>query len=341
MRAMFYRLSFAVGFLCSLHASAAEPNLRGETAIAAAPKSTINSLGQQLVLIPAGEFLMGGGEKAEEVAAAFPQFGMKAEFFVDEYPQHRVRITKPFWLGKHEVTVAQFKKFVEATNFKTSAEREDNSRRGPGGWGFSIATKKFEGRKLEYNWRTPGFPIQDDYPVVNVSWDDAVAFCQWLSKQEGKTYRLPTEAEWEYACRAGTTTRYWCGTEPTSLAKAANTADADFYRAFPWYYEKAFTLAVGDGHALPAPVGRYPANPFGLCDMHGNAWEWTSDWYEEDYYKNSPLENPTGPTEPSELKVRRGGAWHTAAIWTRASFRNYNFTDSRYPNLGFRVVREQ
>ena len=128
--------------------------------------------------------------------------------------------------------------------------------------------------------------------MVNVSWNDAVAFCKWLSKKEGKTYRLPTEAEWEYACRAGTTTRYYSGDDPETLAKVGNVADAALKAKFPdWKY----TIKANDGYVFTAPVGKFKPNAFGLYDMHGNAWQWCADWYGADYYATSPLDDPTGP----------------------------------------------
>jgi len=321
------------GLLCN----AALPD-DGAPIESAAPKEIANSIGMKLVLIPSGEFMMGSAETAEDLLKVFPRYGMKADFFADEYPRHRVRITKPFYFGKYEVTNGQFAKFVDATGYKTEAERDEASRRGNGGWGFNQQEQKFEGRDPKYNWRNPGFSVPGDQPVVDVTWDDAIAFCDWLSQKEGKTYRLPTEAQWEYAARAGTKTRYWSGDDPETLAKIANTADADFFAKYPQYYPKEKTLAGHDGFVLPAPVGRFPPNPFGLCDMHGNVWEWTSDWYGKDYYSNSPTDDPPGPPDGNQ-KVRRGGAWHTAPLWSRASFRNYNTVDSRYPNLGFRVVQ--
>jgi sulfatase modifying factor 1 len=297
-----------------------------------------NSIGIKLVLIPAGEFLMGSGEPVEKILATFPNYDRKPEFFNDEFPQHQVRITKPFYFGACEVTNGQFRKFVEATGYKTQAEREEVHPLGSGGWGFNQAEQKFEGRDMKYNWRNPGFAIAEDGPVVDVTWNDAVAFCQWLSEQEGKTYRLPTEAEWEYAARAGTTTRYWSGDDPNSLARIANTADASFFRALPHYYPADKTVAADDGQVLPVKVGSYPPNAFGLFDVHGNVWEWTADWWAEDFYANSPTDDPQGPPS-GDKKVRRGGAWHSAPLFTRISFRNYNKVESRYPNLGFRVVR--
>ncbi len=161
-------------------------------------KEIVNSIGMKLASIPAGEFMMGGTEPAEELVKAFPAYHRKPEFFRDEYPRHRVRITRPFFMGTCEVTVGQFRRFVEDSGYKTEAERD-----GTGGWGYDPALGKCRGRDLRFNWRNPGFEQTDAQPVLNVTWNDAMAFCRWLSRKEGKTYRLPTEAEWEYACRAG------------------------------------------------------------------------------------------------------------------------------------------
>ena len=158
----------------------------------------------KLVPIPAGEFQMGGQESAEELVKAFAAYKRKPDFFKDEYPRHRVRITKPFYLGKYEVTVGQFRRFVEESGYKTEAETD-----GKGGWGYNAETGMCEGRKPAVQLaQSRASRRPTTIPCSNVTWNDAVAFCQWLSRKEGKTYRLPTEAEWEYACRAGTTTRY-------------------------------------------------------------------------------------------------------------------------------------
>jgi formylglycine-generating enzyme required for sulfatase activity len=127
----------------------------------------------------------------------------------DELPRHRVRITGPFYLGQYEVTRGQFADFVKDQGYKTDAETD-----GEGGWGWNDSTQKFEGRDPQYNWKNTGFAQTDSHPVVNVTWNDAVKFCEWLSRKEGAIYRLPTEAEWEYACRAGTMTLYQNGDDP-------------------------------------------------------------------------------------------------------------------------------
>ena len=153
----------------------------------------------EMVLIPAGSFIMGDNDGLD-----------------DEQPAHRVTITKPFYMGTHEVTVEQFRQFVEATNYVTDAEQGTGFQ---GAFAWNHDTAEFEMRD-EYSWRTTGFAQGDNHPVVNVSWNDAAEFCKWLSREEEMFVRLPTEAEWEYACRAGTTTDYFSGNEIEGVAKS-------------------------------------------------------------------------------------------------------------------------
>ena len=181
---------------------------------------TANSIGMKMVLVLAGEFLMGGQQSAKELVEAFPAYRRPADFFKDEYPSHRVRITKPFHLGKYEVTVGQFRRFTDETGSRPKPKRTARAAAG-----YDAAQGKCRGRDLKFNWRNPGFKQTDDQPVLDVTWNDATAFCKWLSRKERKTYRLPTEAEWEYACRAGTTTRYSNGDDPGKLAEVANVGD--------------------------------------------------------------------------------------------------------------------
>ncbi len=306
-----------------------------EATAGAAPVSAVtNSIGMKLAKIPAGEFLMGNHEPIEHMRAAFPQYEDRRFKDIDDYPAHKVRITRPFFFGCCTTTVGQFKQFVRDAGYQSEAERD-----GTGGYGYYADTKTFDlHRNPKHNWRDPGFPQTDDHPVVNVSWNDAVAFCQWLSKKEGRHYRLPTEAEWEYACRAGTTTRYWSGDDLESLGKIANLYDATTAAALPDWSK--FALKSSDGFVFTAPVGSFRPNPFGLYDMHGNAWQWCSDFYGEDYYAHSPLDDPQGPPS-GERHIRRGGGWLSWPMYVRASFRNYNTPQSRYFNLSFRVVREE
>jgi formylglycine-generating enzyme len=298
-----------------------------------APATQTNAIGMQLVRIPAGEFFMGATESADQLTKAFASYGRKPDEFSDEYPRHKVRITKPFFLGAHEVTVGQFRKFTDETGYKSSAETD-----GKGGWGYDPKTGMCSGRHPQFSWREVGFPQTDDHPVLNVSWYDAVAFCEWLSKKEGHTYRLPSEAEWEYACRAGTTTRYFHGDDPAGLAKVARLLNAAGDKDFAHVDQQVIFLKSGE--SFTAKVGSYQPNAWGLYDMLGNVWEWTSDWYGEEYYANSPLDDPRG-MDDANVKVRRGGGWNTFPLYARPAYRNWNTRGTRCINLGFRVLREE
>jgi len=266
-------------------------------------KLVTNSIGMKLTLIPAGEFMMGSKESPEELRNAFKDYAdpcLWVDHFGDQYPRHRVRITKPFYLGTHHVTVGQFRKFVEDTAYKTDAEQSYGVgvAIGPGGEEFTA------GR--QFNWRNTGFAQTDEHPVVNVSWNDATEFCRWLSRKEGKTYRLPTEAQWEYACRAGTTTRFYNGEDPEKLAQVGNVLDATCKARFPHLEDSA--IHGVDGYVFTSPVGRFRPNAFGLYDMHGNAAQWCSDWYGAKYYEASPADDPSGPNS-AKSRVCRGSSW--------------------------------
>jgi len=308
---------------------------------ATAPAALVDSLGIRFVLVPAGEFTMGSDEPVEALAAAYPDLERRRfEEIGDEAPAHRVRITRPFYLGQHEVTVGQFRRFVERSGYVPESIAD-----GTGGYGYepahdpskSARGDAFAGRDPRYSWRDPGFPQGDDHPVVNVTWNDAVAMARWLSETEGATYRLPTEAEWEYACRAGARGRYQFGDDPQALLRVANVFDAD--AAANWPRWSAHALAGHDGFAFTAPVGSFAPNAFGLYDMHGNAWEWTADWHDERYYGRSPAADPAGPASGA-LRVRRGGSWHTWPFYARCAYRNWNTPQTRYTLVGMRLLRE-
>ena len=272
-----------------------------------------NSIGMTLSLLPPGEFLMGSpnGETGR----------------YDDELQHTVRITNPYYVAIHEVTVGQFRQFVTATNYKTEAETD-----GEGGWGYEKETGFSQ--DVKYSWRDTGFLQGDDHPVVNVSWNDAVAFCSWMTRTEGVEYRLPTEAEWEYACRAGTTAMYQHGNNPEGLAFVGNVADGSFSEQFG---TKVITpISAKDGFVFTSPVGRFRSNAFGLFNMHGNAWEWCSDWYGN--YKSSAGNDPQGPSGGSD-RVLRGGGWGGTAGLCRSAGRSGLSPSYRDGNLGFRVAR--
>ena len=276
-----------------------------------------NSLGMTLVYVPPGTFLMGSpaSEKGRQV---------------DER-QHEVEISSGFYLGKTEVTIGQFRKFVTENGYQTEPEKD-----GQGGWGYS-PPDKFEGPLPKYSWHSTGWDMTDEHPVVNVTWNDAKNFCAWLSRKEGKTYRLPTEAEWEYACRAKTKTAYSSGDDPETLAQVANLADGTLLKKFP--KRKFPTIHAEDGYIFTAPVAKFRANDFGLCDMHGNVWEWCNDWYAADYYKDSPRRDPSGPATGTN-KVLRGGSWYSPPASCRAAARFWNEPTLRRFYLGFRVCRQ-
>ncbi|NCT95986.1 MAG: formylglycine-generating enzyme family protein [Comamonadaceae bacterium] len=310
-------------------------------AACAAPPPASDTLGIAFVRVPAGEFSMGSDEPASRLAASYPGLEpSRFEGLSDEAPVHRVRITRPFEMARHEVTVGQFRAFLQRSGHVPESIAD-----GTGGYGYNPAydpattprRDAFEGRSPRYSWQNPGFAQGDDHPVVNVTWNDATALARWLTQQEGRTYRLPTEAEWEYACRAGGTGRYQHGDDPAGLVRVGNTFDAD--AAANWPAWRARALPGHDGHAFTAPVGRYAPNAFGLYDLHGNVWEWVSDWYGEDYYARSPTDDPQGPADGS-VKVRRGGSWHTWPLYARCGFRNWNTVQTRYTLVGIRLVRE-
>lgn len=306
-----------------------------------ADAAVTDSLGIRFMRVPAGEFLMGSDESPQALARAFPHADpQRLDELSDEAPVHRVRITRDFWLGAHEVTVGQFRRFVEVSGYVPESIRD-----GTGAYGFNPSYEPsrtargdlFEGRDPRYSWLHTGFAQTDRHPVVNVTWNDAMAMAHWLSQREGVRYRLPTEAEWEYAARAGTRTRFPAGDDPAALLASANTFDREAALRWPRWREQAG--AGNDGHAFTAPVGSHAPNAFGLHDMIGNVWEWCADWYGEDYYAQSPLADPPGPAS-GQVRVRRGGSWHSWPLYARVAYRNWNTPESRHVLGGFRLLRE-
>lgn len=289
-----------------------------------------NSLGMRLVAIPPGEFLMGAAE-GDDLAKK------------EEKPPHRVRITRGFYLAAHEVTLGQFRAFVEATGFKTAAETDDR-----GTSGYDAERRGFEYDSPKYSWRSAGYAQDDKHPVVNVNWHDAQAFCKWLSGKEGRKYRLPTEAEWEYACRAGSTKRFVAGGAMRDLKPIANLCDEALEKKWDTSTVKKYGLDPShirflpwdDGHAFTAPVGSYKPNAWGLYDMLGNAGEFCSDGYDGDYYVASPEKDPAGPAKGTKGHVVRGGTFLNDARLVRASSRVECPDKYRNYVIGFRVVRE-
>jgi formylglycine-generating enzyme required for sulfatase activity len=260
-----------------------------------------NALSMKFMFIPPGKFAMGTSDA--EMAPWMEGNARSKSSFPGEQPQHLVTISRPFYLGKFEVTVGQFRAFVEATGYRTEAETD-----GKGGYSAK------GGQKPEFNWRDIGIPMTDSYPVMNLTWNDATAFCGWLSKATGQTYRLPTEAEWEYACRAGSAGAFCFGDDRAMVEEYA------------WYYS----------HRLPHPVGLKRANAWGLHDMHGNVLEWCGDPYRE--YTRALAIDPYGPGH-EDVRPARGGCFIDDVFDCRSARRLANSLNNRQMR-GLRAVWE-
>jgi formylglycine-generating enzyme required for sulfatase activity len=286
------------------------------------PVRITTSLGLELVRIEKGEFTMGSKELPSEL------------------PIHKVRLTRDFYLAAHPVTVGQFRAFVKATGHKTEAES------GKPVTGFDAEAKWFSNKK-SYSWKDPGFEQTDSHPVVCVSWNDADAFCKWLTKKEGKTYRLPTEAEFEYAARAGTTTRFSSGDEDKSLKGVANLADQALLKrmdrkiaamnAAPKGNKSGGVADFDDGYPFTSPVGKFKPNLWGLYDVHGNVWTWCRDWAGK--YTAEDQVDPTGPAKPSGGRTIRGGAWFVGPLRCRSANRVQRPPAESFCYVGIRVAR--
>jgi formylglycine-generating enzyme required for sulfatase activity len=270
------------------------------------PKSDVAPQ-HHMILIPGGTFRMGDD-------AGLPH----------ERPAHDVTL-KPFWIDKHEVTVAQFRAFNQATGYKTEAEE----------WGWSAVFDKQQGTWVKGDgatWRHPHGPTgptpRDDEPVTQVSWNDAAAYAKWAN------LRLPTEAEFECAARGGLVNKpYSWGDDLRPNGKPA---------ANWWQGTFPNNDTAEDGYAGLAPVAQFPPNGYGLHDMTGNVWEWCSDFYADDYFSHSPKQDPTGPPTGSD-RVIRGGSFMCAENFCtnfRVAGRSKNTPDSANTNLGFRCARD-
>ena len=267
------------------------------------------------VLIPSSEFLMGStdDEQARFLEATKTSYNkLAADRLASEGSQHQVRITRPFRLSRHEVTVGQFRQFVKESGYRTDAERD-------GKGGFSHLNGKWV-QDPSFVWNAESnFDQTDDHPVKNVSSNDAIAFCQWLSRKIGSQYLLPTEAQWEYACRAGTT-EYW----------HSGDGEVDVLQ-FGWFRSNSDRRSH--------PVGQLKPNAFGLFDMHGNESEWCSDsWLEQQKYLSEPVDDPVGPPI-SKHRVHRGGSWDFVPEFGRSATRSADYASHRDGHIGFRVAQ--
>lgn len=238
-------------------------------------------------------------------------------------PQHRVDV-KSFSVGKFEVTRGEYRVFAEATD-----------RASDGCFVWTGAEHEMDRAK---DWRNTGFAQDDRHPVTCVSWDDASAFAKWLSQKTGKSYRLLTEAEWEYAARAGTaTSRYW-GDAGELACGYANGADQTVRQQVRGASEWEI-VDCSDRYAYTAPVGSYRANAFGLHDMLGNVWEWTQDCWNEGY-GGAPADGSAWASGNCSWRVVRGGSWEDAPLALRAAMRVGSPHVIRVYTRGFRVARD-
>jgi formylglycine-generating enzyme required for sulfatase activity len=263
----------------------------------------------ELVVIPAGRFTM--GSSAAERALAF-------EGTDRESPQHSVSV-KSIAVGKYAVTKGEFAEFVSAKSYVTEAEKDDGC--------YVWKDSKWQTDKA-YNWRNVGFKQEDDHPVACVSWNDAQAYVQWLSQTSGKTYRLLTEAEREYAARAGTQSAFWWG-------DTINTSRANYDGTGLSYNGSA----EGDYRQATVAVSSFKANSFGLYNMHGNVFEWVEDCF-HDNYSGAPTDGSAWTTGCSgNYRVLRGGSWSYNPAYLRSAFRFWDAPDNRNFISGFRLAR--
>lgn len=274
--------------------------------------------GLDLTWIPDGLFVMGTDTPPEASAASFGGIGA---YYEKECPAHTVTISG-FWMGKYQVTNAEFARFVTSTGHVSQAERQ--------GWGYITDEEGVWRKASGVSWNSPGWVTEPTQPVVLVSWYDAMAFVSWLASTTGEPFGLPTEAEWEYACRASSTTEFVWGDSPEDGCGWANVADMSARVRFPSWE----TFAWPDGYVYPSPVGSFRHNGWGLYDMVGNVWEWCDDWLGT--YRSEPQHDPLGPSSGS-LKVRRGGSWCYYPRACRSSFRHKYAPEARDNSLGFRV----
>lgn len=266
-----------------------------------------------MVVVPAGTALLGSTE------AETTREGRAPAFAAYEHPQRRVTFDRPFAVGRSHVTQREYATFVGAT------------KRPMGDCVVAIDGKWSDGREVGYSFARPGWAQRGDEPAVCVDWDDATAYAAWLSQRTGARYRLPTEDEWEFSARGGTTTARWWGDEAATICARVNGGDRRYSKVMP--ADKSANAACDDGFAHTSPVTHFAPNPFGLNDMLGNAWQWTADCF---------VAVPGNPAPPHYCKGRsiRGGSWHNSVSTLRAATRFSLPPDMRSSSLGFRVMRE-
>lgn len=267
-----------------------------------------------LVDIPSGCFIMGSPEK--EIGRDFDE------------RYHKVCL-EAYKMTRHEITVGSFNEFVDATGYITDAE---NSSFTPPGCKVQLSRWKW-GYKADANWRNPGFVQQTDHPVVCISQQDAIEYAKWLSALSGSRFRLPREAEWEYAARAGTNSAMYWGDDFTFSCLHANALDQSTTGSI--LDRPDFTLPCDDTYQYTAPVGSFKENPFGLYDILGNVWEWTCSGYDPEYGGREKQ-----CQSASVYHMVRGGSWVSRPTGLRSAYRGWKRSDERFNDTGFRIVEE-
>jgi len=275
--------------------------------------------GPEMVVVPAGSFMMGSPED-------------ESDRMNNEGPRHRVTFDRGFAMGQTEVSVGEFRLFVEDTGYRTDAEEAGASRV------YDLNSGRMD-RQSGINWRHDyaGDEASDDLPVLHVSWNDAVAYTQWLSEQTGRSYRLPSEAEYEYALRAGTQSPYWWGSGPPDSAVENLTGERD-QSPTGARWNVAFRR-YDSGFWGPAPVGSLEPNPFGLYDMGGNVMAWVEDCWHDSYVR-APGDGTAWVNPGCNRRVIRGGAWSSTPAMSRSAFRIASDPDGADMRVGFRVARD-
>jgi formylglycine-generating enzyme required for sulfatase activity len=308
-------LASAIALAAAISAASAQAPLTAAQERALAPQDRFHECAgcPELVVVPAGSFLMGSPASEQPREA-------------NEGPQHAVTIARRFALGRLEVTVDQLAAFVDATghDMGTSCDVWQD-----GAW------KMREGP----TWRKPSFSQTGAHPAPCVSFDDAKAYLAWLSRRTGKIYRLPTEAEWEYAARGGARTRFHFGDSDRDYCRYGNGADQAARKGVPGAAADWDFLRCNDGFAFTAPAGSFAPNPFGLHDMLGNVFEWVEDcWH--DSYDGAPADGAAWISGDCGTRVQRGGAWGYPPDYLRTAVRGRQPQSYRYINAGMRVLRE-
>ena len=291
-----------------------EPGERFEDSL-----SGLDGTGPGMVVIPSGSYMMGSPQGEDGRSD-------------NEGPRFRVRFERGFAMSRTEVTVGQFRRFVEATGFETDAERAGESRIYMTGSG-RIA----ERRRVTWEDDFLGNRADDDLPVLHVSWNDATAYADWLAERTERAYRLPSEAEFEYALRAGSQTRYWWGDQaPVEAVENVTGEDDEFNDRRRW--TEAFE-GYGDGYWGPAPVASLQPNPFGLFDMGGNVMEWVADCWHDSYVR-APNDGSAWVNPGCERRVIRGASWSSTPTMSRSAYRLSSRTAATDARVGFRVARD-